>query len=143
MPKALKLDTLKGFKPKGVNVDKSIIDNALKEFSNDDKAKIEEVESRNIKSTSDTKSNLQVIKDEYEQKIALLEKKVKIAESQDRGLSRNEEKLLNAIRSEAINQFIKEPIVSRSTLIKKYKINSKYLDAVSYTHLTLPTICSV
>jgi hypothetical protein len=128
MSKTLKLDTLKGFKPSGVNVDKSIIDSALKEFSEAKSihAKTESPDAGD--SASSQKSHLQTVKDNYEKRIALLEKKVKIAESQDKSLSRNEEKLLIAIRSEKINQVINEPIISRNMLIKKYCINSKYLD---------------
>ena len=118
MSKTLKLDTLKGFKPSGINVDKSVIDSALKEFNQNDKPIVEKVENK----------DLDAIKSDYEKKIALLEKRVEIAESKDRPLSKNEEKLLTAIKSEKINQGIKEPIISRNMLIKKYKINSKYLD---------------
>jgi ribosomal protein S25 len=45
-----------------------------------------------------------------------------------RTLSKNEEKILNAIRSEILNQSKDEPIISRSMLLKKYKMNSKYMD---------------
>jgi len=120
MSKTLKLDTLKGFKPSGVNIDKSIIDNALKEFS-DTRAEFTD-------SASNDDENLQIVKNGYEEEIALLKKRVEIAESQDRPLSKNEEKLINAIKSERINQNLDEPIIGRNMLIKKYKMNSKYLD---------------
>jgi hypothetical protein len=43
-------------------------------------------------------------------------------------LTKNEEKLLSAIKSERINQDRVNPIIGRSKLIKKYCINSKYID---------------
>jgi hypothetical protein len=140
MSKTLKLDTLKDFKPKGVNVDRTVIDSALKDF-NDDRSIAEGITSpvENKPSNLDPKlqvkevtsasmSSLEEIKVDYERKISLLEKKVRIAESQDKPLSKNEEKLLSAIRSERINQSVGEPIIGRGMLIRKYKMNSKYLD---------------
>jgi hypothetical protein len=131
MSKTLKLDTLKNFKPSGVNVDRSVIDNALKEYGDSQEitSKEEDAHKEDLNANDvDKKNQLQVIRDEYEGKIALLEKKVEIAESQDKPLSKNEEKLLNAIRSEKINQAVLEPIIGRNMLIKKYRMNSKYLD---------------
>ncbi len=132
MSKTLKLDTLKGFRPKGVNVDRAIIDSALEEFNINEKAvapsNSKEIESKNTSVNVGDGNSLLVIKDEYEKKIALLKKKVEIAESQNKSLSKNEEKLLSAIRSERINQSLEEPIIGRSMLIKKYRMNSKYLD---------------
>lgn len=140
MSKTLKLDTLKDFKPKGVNVDRTVIDSALKEFNSDSNItetviSFVENKSSNLdpkleldEIVSLSKNTLEEIKIDYERKISLLEKKVKIAESQDKPLSKNEEKLLSAIRSERINQSVDEPIIGRGMLIRKYKMNSKYLD---------------
>lgn len=41
-------------------------------------------------------------------------------------LSKNEEKILNAIRSEAIEQGSNTPIISTSMLRSKYKVSAKY-----------------
>ena len=41
-------------------------------------------------------------------------------------LTKNEEKILNAIRSEKIEQKTEKPILSTSMLRKKYKVSAKY-----------------
>ena len=68
------------------------------------------------------------LKEDYERKIADLELSLSQVVQKSKPLSVNETKLLNAIKSEIINQGKKDPIIGRSMLIKKFKMNSKYLD---------------
>lgn len=79
-------------------------------------------------STSPTQSDLLSLQKQYERKIKALELQVAQSLSVSGTLSKNEEKLLNAIRSEKMLQKVEEPIIGRSRLIKEYKINTKYLD---------------
>lgn len=72
-------------------------------------------------------SNAQLIHLEYEKKIKLLEKKLILAESKNQNLNKNEQKLLNAIRSESILQKNDSPIMTRSYIGQTYGINEKYL----------------
>jgi len=67
---------------------------------------------------------------DYEERIKKLEAKLARAEGRKKKslYSKNEEKILSAIKSEVINQKTDEPIMSRSLLIKKYGLNSKYID---------------
>lgn len=64
----------------------------------------------------------------YEEKIKELQKQVLEASIGHKALNKNEEKLLSAIKSEVINQDTSKPIIGRNMLIKKYKINNKYID---------------
>jgi hypothetical protein len=73
-------------------------------------------------------SDIQTIQLEFEKKLKVLEQENQRLKSEVSGLSKNEEKLLVAIKSEMINQSKDEPIIGRSTLLKKYKINSRYFD---------------
>ena len=43
-------------------------------------------------------------------------------------LTKNEQKILIAIKSEMINQKVEKPVISRSLFKKSYGLNSKYLD---------------
>jgi hypothetical protein len=61
-------------------------------------------------------------------KMELLEAENSRLKSGSNSLTKNEEKLLSAIRSEVINQLKDEPIIGRNMLLRIYKINSKYLD---------------
>ena len=45
----------------------------------------------------------------------------------DEPLSKNEYKVINAIRSEAFEQNIQEPIIGRTIFMRKYKIGPNYL----------------
>ena len=119
MPKTLKLDTLKGFKPKGVNLDKTIIDSALKEFSEfDETIGIKEVLAGSSVSTlnEDTFS----VKEKYRKEIQILKaenEKLKFQVSgsgefpqvKSRKLRNNLSKFMKAIKSEAILQGTKWP----------------------------------
>jgi hypothetical protein len=145
MSKTLKLDTLKEFKPKGVNVDQSIIDNALKEFVVDENvAVVKALNNKALKTKTpivSTDNDLDFIKSKYEQKIALLEKKVEVAESQNKPLTKNEEKLLSAIRSEQVKQGSDWPVISTNKLRKMYKVHPAYF-ARSLETLTISGVIS-
>jgi hypothetical protein len=68
-----------------------------------------------------------------------LEKQIKALEKENKKLrasntpkkkkefTKNEEKVLTAIKSEMINQDKKAPIITRSTFLNKFGINNKYL----------------
>lgn len=75
-----------------------------------------------------SQSDVQAIQFKYENKLKILEEENQRLKNDITPLSKNEEKLLSAIRSERINQSVEEPIIGRSMLIRKYKMNSKYLD---------------
>lgn len=53
-------------------------------------------------------------------------KKIQTLESTNTPLSKNEEKIISAIRSEAIEQNTDEPIISYNKYRKKYKVSSDY-----------------
>ena len=76
---------------------------------------------------SPSQVDLQAIQIEYENKIKVLELQVEFAKLKSKSLTKNEEKLLNAIRSEVINQECDVPIMTRSYIGKNYGINEKYL----------------
>lgn len=80
-----------------------------------------------LSSDNDTVINPAKIVD-YEEKIKELEKQIFESSLTYKPLNKNEEKLLSAIKSEIINQDTDEPVIGRSMLLKKYKVNSKYLD---------------
>lgn len=67
-------------------------------------------------------------KSEYDEKIKELEAMLLKERSKNSRTSVNEEKVLNVIRSEAMAQNCIQPIITRSMFLKKYKINSRYLD---------------
>lgn len=78
-------------------------------------------------------SDLQLIKFEYEKKLAALESEVVTLREQRKQvegekLTTNEERLLNAIRSEKILQKKNNPVIGRSKLQNTYKINNRYFD---------------
>lgn len=73
-------------------------------------------------------SDIQIIQLEFEKKLKALEEENKKLKSETSVLSKNENKLLSAIKSERINQDVDKPVIGRSMLIKKYSINSKYID---------------
>lgn len=73
-------------------------------------------------------SDIQAIQLEFEKKLKALEDENQRLKSETSNLSKNEEKLLNAVRSEILNQSSNEPIIGRSKLLKDYKINSRYFD---------------
>jgi hypothetical protein len=84
-----------------------------------------------ILSESPTVIDIQSIQLEFERKILALEIENKKLKSLNSRLSKNEEKLLNAIRSEILSQAIDSPIISRNFIGSKYNINEKYLgDAI-------------
>lgn len=66
---------------------------------------------------------------ELENRIRALEEENYKLKEKVSGLTKNEEKILSAIRSEVINQSKDNPIIGRSLLINKYKVGSKYLDS--------------
>lgn len=84
--------------------------------------------SRNKKQQTQTftTSDVQAIQLEYEKKLRDLESKLKKEEGPR--LSKNEQKLLNAIRSEKLIQENEKPTIGRSRLLNVYKIGPKYLD---------------
>jgi len=69
------------------------------------------------------------LKDIYEKEIAELRLSIAEIKKEKRPLNVNEVKLINAIRSETLNQDREDPIITRSMFLKKFKINSKYLDS--------------
>ncbi len=113
--KQLDISGLKSFKSKGLNVPKEWIDEAVKEVREYDR-KDEVIINSEVS--------------DYEERIKKLEAKLARAEGRKKKslYSKNEEKILSAIKSEVINQKTDEPIMSRSLLIKKYGLNSKYID---------------
>jgi hypothetical protein len=72
-------------------------------------------------------SDIQAIQFDYEAKIELLKKEVESAKARKAPLSRNEEKLLSAIRSESLVQSTDQPVMSRPYLRLNYAMNEKYL----------------
>lgn len=62
---------------------------------------------------------------DLEKEVAKLREENKILKS-GATLTKNEEKILNAIRSEKIEQKTEHPIISTSMLRKKYKVSPKY-----------------
>lgn len=79
---------------------------------------------RNLENThSSTPKDLQ-FKD-LEEEIVKLRKENKLLKS-GTTLTKNEEKILSAIRSEKIEQGTNQPIISTSMLRKKYKVSAKY-----------------
>jgi hypothetical protein len=62
-------------------------------------------------------------------KLELDQIKAELAVTKSSGnLSANEKKIISAIRSEALAQAIKKPIITRSMFKKTYKVSSRYLD---------------
>lgn len=107
----LDISGLENFKSKGLNVPKEWIEKAtiLKEEK------------------SETEEGLEGIKAEYEKKLEALKRENEILASSST-FTKNEEKLLAAIRSEALIQDKEEPVIGRTKLLKEYRINSRYFD---------------
>ena len=116
--KQLDISGLASFKSKGLNVPKEWIDEATREVNKSNNEK-------KLDSSEINKSKDSIIK-EYEEKIANLKKEVELARSSERALTKNEEKLLNAIRSEQVNQELDWPLISTNVLRKKYKVHPAY-----------------
>ena len=74
-----------------------------------------------------SQADVQSIQLEYEKKIELLKKEVEAAKNRRVSLTKNEEKLLNAIRSEILSQSTDQPVMTRTYIGKNYGINEKYL----------------
>ena len=73
-------------------------------------------------------ADLEAIKIQYEEKLQALKEENKRLKSGDTTLSKHEEKLLSAIKSEKLNQSTNAPIIGRRMLSEEYKIGRKYLD---------------
>jgi predicted RNase H-like nuclease (RuvC/YqgF family) len=67
-------------------------------------------------------SDLERLKKELEE----AKKKIQTLESTTASLSKNEEKIISAIRSEAIEQDTDKPIISYNKYRKKYKVSSDF-----------------
>lgn len=72
-------------------------------------------------------ATIQAIQLKYENRIKELEKKNKLLSKGDK-LTKNEEKLLSAIKSEILKQQKSNPVIGRRVLVEEYKIGRKYLD---------------
>ena len=71
----------------------------------------------------DTNSDdLAVLKKELEK----AQEKIQLLESSNSTFSKNEEKIINAIRSESIEQDTNNPIISYNKFRKKHKVSSSY-----------------
>lgn len=117
------MSSIKTHSKKGINISQSLIDKVVEEHNRSDKAVLERNSETNVEVDLDS---LRAIESEYEQKIALLEKKVEIAESQNKQLTKNEEKLLSAIRSEQLSQSTEWPLISTNKIRKTYKVHPAY-----------------
>jgi hypothetical protein len=91
--------------------------------------------SRNVMKFTEENNNLEVSSNSDDLVLAM-QAKMKALEDENsrlkdtaKILTKNEEKLLSAIKSERINQDKEKPIISRSMLIKKYAMGNKYLDS--------------
>lgn len=113
------MSSIKTHSKKGINISQSLIDEVVEEHNQSVKA----VSRKNVEVDL---GDIRAIKSEYEQKIALLEKKVEVAESQNKNLTKNEEKLLSAIRSEQLNQSTEWPLISTNKIRKSYKVHPAY-----------------
>ncbi|GEM_PF-5495458 len=97
------------------------------------KIQIEDLSSKNVSLPSESSS---VVDDEivagYVREIQNLKLENSILQrAQDSSLaqlSKNEEKILNAIRVEVMEQKISEPVIGRNCFSTKYGINKKFLD---------------
>ena len=92
--------------------------------------KIKSLGSEDTKNKPLDKESLNTSHVNYEEEIRKLKAKLAKAEGgkEKSPYSKNEEKILSAVKSEKINQRTDEPVISRSMLIKKYGLNSKYID---------------
>lgn len=137
MSKTLKLDTLKGFKPKGVNVDKAIIESALKEFS--------EVEETITKKEEPSSPSISILmEDRYREEIEKLKtenERLKLQvtdvdnfpQIKSRKLRNNLSRFIEAIKIESSLQGTKWPILSTNKLRKIYKVTAdSFKECLSY-----------
>jgi hypothetical protein len=115
-------------KGKGINMPKHLIDEVVKQHKQDESIK-------NKQPVSSTVDDVELLKLAHEKEIAKLKSKIleesearKRAESGEKRLTKNEEKLLAAIRSEMIIQKTNNPIIGRTKLLKEYQINARYFD---------------
>jgi hypothetical protein len=90
---------------------------------------------RNVMKSIEEENRLEVSSNSDDLVLAMQEKMKALEDEnsrlKDAGkiLTKNEEKLLSAIKSERINQGNEKPVISRSMLIKKYGMGNKYLDS--------------
>lgn len=73
-----------------------------------------------------TNADLQAMKLELEKKIQAIQQENDRLKASSNRLTKNEEKILNAIRSEKLEQQTETPIISTSMLRKKYKVHPNY-----------------
>ena len=71
---------------------------------------------------NDKSNDLTMLKRELEK----AQEKIQLLESFNNTLSKNEEKIINAIRSESIEQNTNKPIISYNKFRKKHKVSSNY-----------------
>jgi len=64
--------------------------------------------------------------EELKKQLAEAQGTIQNLKSSKRSFTKNEEKILNAIRSEKINQDIPKPLISNNMFRKKYKVHAKY-----------------
>ncbi len=75
-----------------------------------------------------SQSDIQTVQIKYENKLKMLEEENQRLKNSNAPLSKNEEKLLSAIRSEILNQSSQAPVIGRTKFLTKLGMNSKYLD---------------
>lgn len=100
-----------------------IEDNFATDFT---KPKLKTIPSKKEKVSSD--SSLEDIKDKYEKRLQALEAECKYLKESKAPLTKNENKILNAIRSEKLIQKKERPIIGRTKFLRSYGLNSKFLD---------------
>lgn len=76
-------------------------------------------------------ADLQAIQAEYEKKLKAIQKENDRLRASSSGLTKNEEKILSAIKSEILIQKADKPVIGRAKFKKEYKVNERYLgDAI-------------
>ena len=80
------------------------------------------------KSKAPSDQSLEVIKETYEKKLKALEEENKLLKESRESLTKNENKILSAIRSEKLIQKKERPIIGRTKFLRSYGLNSKFLD---------------
>lgn len=80
------------------------------------------------KDTSLSKTDILSVQIQYQEQLEKLKLENKLLKKNASSLTKNEEKLLSAIRSEILNQSCEKPVIGRTKFLRKLGMNSKYLD---------------
>jgi len=103
----------------------------LRRQSRTEEVQVRHKPEKSEKETSSLKNSIddiETLKRKYEKEILLLKEANNALTKSSEKITKNEQKVLSAIRSEKISQNQGFPIISRATFMKTYGINSKYLD---------------